>query len=165
MADADDTAWPDLTRHEAELATVRMFARQSGAVRVTALLDIGAGTAPLLLEAEPGAPVTITLGEAVYVVPDEALDDVAPLPVAPPPRPVPATAISVDAAQGEVAAPLGAVASLGAAVLALARSLGGRSVAMADFPTASGEPLSIAARDGEPLVLAMGEHQFEFDAP
>jgi hypothetical protein len=161
VADADDTSWGELARHDAVVATVRMFAEQSGAVRVSALLDLGEGRTPVLLECEPGHPVAITAGEDLFLVPDDLLRDVDPLPVTPP-RPVPATAISVDAAQGEIAAPLGAVASLALAVRELARTLGGRTVAMADFATASGEPLSIAAREGEPLVLAMGEHQFLF---
>ena len=62
-----------------------------------------------------------------------------------------------------MAAPLGAIASLALAVRELARTLGGRTVAMAEFATALGEPLSIAAREGEATVLAMGEHQFSFE--
>jgi hypothetical protein len=159
VADSDDTAWGALARHDAVVATVRMFAERSGAVRVSVLLDLGAERTPVLLECEPGEPVAITAGEQLYLVPDDLLRDVEPLPVTPP-RPVPATAISVDPGQGQIAAPIGAVASLALAVRELARALGGRTVAMADFATATGEPLSIAAREGEPLVLAMGDQQF-----
>jgi hypothetical protein len=148
--------------YDSAVATLRAFAEQGGAVRVTALLDLGDDQVPVLIECEPHQPVAITKGEELYLVPDDALRDVAPLDVAPP-RPVPATAISVDPLQGEVAAPLGAIASLALAVRQLARALGGRTVAMADFATATGEPLSIAAREGEPIVLAMGEHQFSFE--
>jgi hypothetical protein len=46
-------------------------------------------------------------------------------------------------------------------VLALARAFGGRSVATADFATRDPElPLTIAAREGEPLVLAAGDRRF-----
>jgi hypothetical protein len=46
-------------------------------------------------------------------------------------------------------------------VLALARAAGGRSVATVDFPTRDPElPLTIAAREGEPIVLAIGDRQF-----
>ena len=46
-------------------------------------------------------------------------------------------------------------------VLALARAFGGRSVATADFATRDPElPVTIAAREGEPLVLAAGDHRF-----
>ena len=140
--------------YERVVATLRVFAEQGGAVRVTALLDTG-----VLVECEPHRPVVITRGDEAYEVADDALREVAPLTVTPP-RPVPATAITVDAAQGEVAAPLGAVDSLATAVRDLARALGGRSVAMAEFATATGEALSITAREGESSILAIGEHQF-----
>jgi hypothetical protein len=49
-------------------------------------------------------------------------------------------------------------------VLELARVLGGRTVAVADFATRSGDELSISAREGEPVVLTVGEQQFELPA-
>jgi hypothetical protein len=70
----------------------------------------------------------------------------------------------VEAAQ--IAAPPGAIAYVAAAVRDLAVLLGGRNVAMAQFTTSDpGAPLSITARaDGsEPLVLALGEEEFEMD--
>lgn len=140
--------------YERVVATLRMFAEQGGAVRVTALLE-GA----VLIECEPHHPVTITRGEQVYEVPDDALREVAPLPLAPP-RPIPPTAITIEPVLGEVAAPIGAVDSLAAAVKDLARALGGRSVAMAEFATATGDALSITAREGESSILVMGDHQF-----
>jgi hypothetical protein len=46
-------------------------------------------------------------------------------------------------------------------VLALARAAGGRSVATVDFSTRDPElPLTIAAREGEPVVLAIADLQF-----
>jgi hypothetical protein len=72
----------------------------------------------------------------------------------------------VDAEHGEIAAPLGGVAHLAAAVRDLAAALGGRNVAMAQFATDDPEaPLAITARaDGsEPLVLALGEEEFPME--
>jgi hypothetical protein len=161
MADMDpDTSWQELARHDVVMATLRDFTDRAGAVRVTVLLDVGNDREPPLLECEPGQPITITRGEEAFIIPPAALVDVAPLPVEPP-TPVPATALDVDPALGEVSAPIGAVEMLANAVRELARVLGGRTVAMADFATRSGEPLSIAARPGEPTVLAVGEHEFE----
>jgi hypothetical protein len=161
MADIDpDTSWQELARHDVVMATVRDFTERAGAVRVIVLLDVGADREPPLLECEPGQPITITQGEEAFIIPPAALLDVEPLPVEPP-TPVPATALDVDPALGEVSAPIGAVEMLATAVGELARVLGGRTVAMADFATRSGEPLSIAARPGEPTVLAVGEHEFE----
>jgi hypothetical protein len=83
----------------------------------------------------------------------------APLPL-PPLRSVPATAISADPETGELSAPLGSVHLLADSVLALARAFGGRSVATATFPTSDPAlPLTVAARDGEPVVLDLaGRH-------
>ena len=53
------------------------------------------------------------------------------------------------------------MANLADAVLALARSFGGRSVATADFATRDPDlPITIAAREGEPLLLAVGDGRF-----
>lgn len=142
------------------LATVRDFTDRSGALRVVVLLDRGAGRATPTLECSPGEPLTINQGEEHYLVPPSDLVDVVGLPVDAP-RPIPATALDVDAEQGQISAPIGAVEMLALAVGDLARVLGGRTVAIADFATRSGEALSVAARPGEPVVLAMGEHQFE----
>jgi hypothetical protein len=165
MADFDsDTAWELLARHDVVLATLQLFAERSLATRVAVLLDHGDGVTSTLIECEPGEPIALTEEGRTYLVPPEALLGVVPLPLTPP-RPVPASAIDVDAETGEVAAPIGAVSALGLAVLELARLMGGRSVATADFATRDGEPLTIAARDGEPLVLALGDTQFELPVP
>ena len=47
-------------------------------------------------------------------------------------------------------------------MLGLARAFGGRSVASADFATHDPElPITIVAREGEPLLLAIGDGRFE----
>jgi hypothetical protein len=76
-------------------------------------------------------------------------------------RVAPSSALGVDLERGELEAPLGTVAHLAEVVLALARTAGGRSVATAEFPTRDPElPLTIAARDGEPVVLSVADRQF-----
>jgi hypothetical protein len=76
-------------------------------------------------------------------------------------RPAPPTAISFDPETGELEAPLGVVATLGRAVLGLAEAFGGRSVATADFRTREPDlPLTIAAREGDPLVVAAADRRF-----
>lgn len=136
-------------------ATIRAFAEGCGAARVVLLLDEGERPATLV-EWAPGGPVAVTAEEEAYAVAADA--DALPLQ---PPRPVPASAIQLDPEGGEVAAPLGAVAGLAAGVLELAQAFGGLTVATADFPTAHDDlPLTIAAREGEPVVLAMGDRQF-----
>jgi hypothetical protein len=152
--------WQDIARDDVVMATIQDFTERAGAVHVTVLLDRGEGRGSPLVECEPGQPITISQGEQGYVVPPTALAGVDPLPLHPP-KPVPATAIDADVALGEVAAPIGALEALASGVRELARALGGRTVAMAEFATRSGDPLSIAARDGEATVLAIGDHEFE----
>ena len=76
---------------------------------------------------------------------------------------MPASALSADPETGELAAPLGSVQLLADSVLALARALGGRSVATATFATRDPEtPLTVAAREGEPVVLDIAGRHFTF---
>ena len=76
-------------------------------------------------------------------------------------RAVPPTAMSADPDTGELAAPLGSVQLLAESVLALARRFGGRSVATATFATRDPDlPLTVAAREGEPVVLDIAGRHF-----
>jgi hypothetical protein len=150
-------------RDDVVLATVRDFVERSGALGVTVLLDRGEGHGAPLVDCRAGEPLTVTQGTQSALIPDQALEGVPPLPLSPP-RPVPPTALEVDPVLGEVSGPIGVVAMLAEGVLELARVLGGRTVAVADFATRSGDELSISARDGEPVVLTVGEQQFELPA-
>jgi hypothetical protein len=146
-----------LVRHGEAIATVRAFAERSGAERVVLLVD-GDGVAAMV-ESTPGG-VRITEADHVWELPPDAeLEAVArPLPEV---RPAPATALWLDPLTGELEAPIGVVANLGGAVLALARAFGGLSVASVDFATRDPDaPITIAARDGEPLVVASGDKRF-----
>ena len=142
-------------RLEGAVATVRAFAERSGAERVALLLDEGDAQAPTLIELSAdglevtarGRPAPAPLGGT-----PDALPEI---------RRAPPAALAVDAELAELRAPLGTVAHLAEVVLALARTAGGRSVASADFPTRDPElALTVAAREGEPVVLAVGDHQF-----
>lgn len=143
------------------LATVRDFTDRSGAVRVVVVLDRGEDRAAPVIECEPGEPVTIGHAGEIIVVSPADLVGVSPIHVHLPVSPIPATALEFDPALGQATGPIGAVEALALAVKALASELGGRTVAVADFATRSGEQLSIAARPGEPIVLGMGDEQFE----
>ena len=140
------------------VATVQDFAARTGAERVVALLDTGADTSPIMVERMEDGTVQVIDGDAPRAVePDPA---VAPLPLGDL-RPVPASAMAADPESGELAAPIGSVQLLAASVLALARSFGGRSVATATFATRDPElPLTVAAREGEPVVLDIGGRHF-----
>jgi hypothetical protein len=145
-------------RHSEAIATVRAFAERSGALRVVLIVDPGDGSTATMLEC--GADGTIELTEGDETVPVPAVVAAAPRPL-PELRTPPATAVAIDPETGELEAPLGAIANLGRAVLGLAAAFGGRSVATADFATRDPAlPITIAAREGEPLLLAAGDRRF-----
>jgi hypothetical protein len=136
------------------LATVQEFAARAGAERVVVLLDT---QPPLMVERLEDATLEVTEGDATRAAPP---DRGAPLAL-PGLRAVPASALSADPETGELVAPLGSVQLMADSVLALARALGGRSVATATFPTRDPEtPLTVAAREGEPVVLDIAGRQF-----
>jgi hypothetical protein len=146
-----------LARHGEAIATVRAFAERSGAERVVLLVDHEGQ--PTMVE-YAAAETQVTEGERTHEVPADAPISATARPL-PDVRPAPATALWLDADTGELEAPLGVMANLGSAVLGLARAFGGRSVASVDFATRNPEaPMTIAARDGEPLVIASGDKRF-----
>jgi len=149
-------------RLAAACATVSAFARAAGAERVVLLLDTGDAAAPVLIERLADGGLEVTAGESTLpFAPD---DDVAPLPL-PPLRPVPASAVAADPDTGELSAPIGSIQLLADSVLALARAVGGRSVATATFPTADRDvPLTLAAREGEDVVLDLAGRHFSLPA-
>ncbi|MEZ0291850.1 MAG: hypothetical protein ACAH82_04885 [Solirubrobacteraceae bacterium] len=147
-----------MSQFSVPLATIDDFADRTGAERVVALLDRGDAAPPVLLErledgtlqvTEDADPVGVARDPAALPV---ALGDL---------RTVPASALSADPEAGELAAPIGSVQLLADSVLALARALGGRSVATATFATRDEDmPLTVAAREGEPVVLDIAGRQF-----
>lgn len=141
------------------LATVQEFAAHAGADRVVALLD---AEPPLLVERLEDGSLQVTEGERTRAAePDRGVAALA----LPQLRSIPASALSADPETGELAAPLGGVQLLVDSVRALARALGGRSVATATFPTRDPEtPLTVAAREGEPVVLDIAGRHFVFPA-
>jgi hypothetical protein len=155
-----DDAQEALIRNAEAVATVRAFAERSGALRVVLLVDTGAGAEATMLDCAPGGALELTDAGRTFEIPAGAPVDAVPRPL-PDIRPAPRTTLAIDPETGELEAPLGAVANLAHAVLELARAFGGRSVATADFATRDPElPVTIAAREGEPLLLAAGDRRF-----
>jgi hypothetical protein len=155
----DAAAETALARHGEAVATAREFALRANALRVVLLIDRG-GDPPLMVDCDAEGEVEVTDGDAVATIPAAADTPAPPTPL-PDVRAIPATAISVDLATGELAAPLGAIEHLADALTTLARSLGNRSVATAEFATSDPEtPITLAAREGEPTVLAADDQEY-----
>ena len=141
------------------VATVAEFAERVRAERVVLVLDRGEDREPAMVECVPGERLEVTEQDEARAVAPQPGVAAAPLPDL---RPTPSTALQADPEAGELQAPSGAVAHLADAVLALARAFGGRTVASADFATRDpAVPLTIAAREGEPVLLALAGRHFE----
>jgi hypothetical protein len=155
----------DVPEHLAEaVATARAFASAAGAERVVLLLDRGADRTAAMVECATDGTVEVTEDGEPYTIPAQTPPG-APPRALPDLRPPPPSAVTIDPETGELEAPLGVVANLARGVLGLATAFGGRSVASVDFPTRDPEmPLTIAAREGEPLVVAAGDKRFELPA-
>lgn len=142
------------------VATARDFAERAQASRVVLLVDRGDDRPATMLEWDEGSLELVEDG--VPGVPPDDPD--LPLPLGDL-RPPPASAVHVHAEAGELHAPVGAIGHLADALLDLAAALGGRSVATAEWTTADPEqPLTLAARAGEPVIVALGDDQFELPA-
>jgi len=153
---------PDQARERiAQLAvTLRAFVGAAGALEATLLLDQGEGVAPLALRCPAVGPAVLGEGEDVVQL-DPAWLAAEPLPL---PEVRALGPFEVDALRAEIAAPLGGAEHQARAVRALAEELPGRSVLAVTFATTDPEvPLQVAARAGDPLVLALGEETFEMD--
>lgn len=155
----DPAALMALARHSVEVATVRAFQQRSGATRVVLLLE--AEQTATMVESDLDGGIEITEGEAVAYIPNTAAIPAPPKPL-PEIRSAPASAIHIDTDTGELAAPIGTVEHLASSTLALAAAFGGLTVATAEFATDDTElPITFAAREGEPVVLAAGDAQYE----
>lgn len=143
------------------VVTLRAFVAAAGATEATLLLDQGTEVPPLAVGCPAAGPVTLGEGEEVVQLDADRLA-AEPLPL-PDVRALPP--FEVDALRAEITAPLGGVEHHARAVRALAESFPGRSVLVVSFATSDPEtPLQLAARDGEPLVLLLGEEAFEMGA-
>lgn len=148
---------------DAELALAVALAREllhrSGALRVSIAL---ASQPPAVIEcARRTAIVVREAGGEERALAHDAYSDVR-LPDLPLMRQLPP--FEVDAADGRVAGVLGGLEMLGRAVRDVTGLLGDASVVAAEYETSDPDtPLAIAARPGEPLIVLLGEHEFELE--
>lgn len=143
------------------VVTLRAFTRAAGAFATLLVLDQGDATPPLVVECPASGPVQLSEGEDIVQL-DPDLLAATPLPL-PAVRALPP--FDVDRARAEITAPLGGIEHHGRAVRELAALFPGRSVLTTTWETTDEEtPLHLAARTGEPLVLVLGEEQFDLGA-
>jgi hypothetical protein len=142
---------------------LREFLHRSAAIRAVALVAGEPGEGNAMVDCGRLLPIEVEAGGRTVALPHAVELDPQPPPLPEVRRFAP---FEVDVAEGSIAAPPGAVAHLANAVRELAGLLGGRNVAMVQFETNDPDaPLAITARAGgeEPLVLALGEEEFEME--
>jgi hypothetical protein len=143
---------------------LREFLHRAGAVRAVAVVEGEPGGEPAVVDVRRLQPTEVEVGGRVVLLPHAIELDAAP--PGEPPAVRQMAPFEVDAEAAQIAAPPGAVAHFAAAVRDLADLLGGRNVAMVQLETNDPDaPLAITARAGrtDPLVLALGEEEFEMD--
>jgi hypothetical protein len=149
------SATPDLGP---AVAAVRAVAAWPGVTRVVALIDRGDEGEPAVVEAGPEGVETSVAGEPL------AADATEPPPGVP--RPVTVPPMRVDPDRGEVRTGFGGLEALAAAVHELAAALPGRSVATVEVRSDDPSlPVTLAARAGEPMLIAFGGREYELGAP
>jgi hypothetical protein len=138
--------------------TLRRFVHDAGALEATLLLDQGPELPVLVVECPAVGPVLLTEGEQVVQLDADRLV-AEPLPL-PDVRALPP--FEVDAERAQITSMIGGVEHHARAVRAVAELFPGRSVLSVALATTDVEtPLTIAARAGDPVVLAIGEETFE----
>lgn len=138
--------------------TLRAFVHAAGALEATLLLDQGPDAPVLAVECPADGPVLLAEGEDVVQLDADRLA-AAPLTL-PDVKALPP--FEVDAVRAEISAPLGGVEHRARAVRTVAELFPGRSVLSVAFSTNDPQtPLTIGARSGDPVVLALGEETFE----
>jgi hypothetical protein len=146
---------------DAVVALLRDFLHRTGALRAVAVVERAPGEPPAVVDCGRLQPIEVDLGERTVALPHAIELDAEP-PALPPMRQLPP--FEVDEASGEVRSILGGLHHAVECVTALADALGGRNVALAQFPTLPVEqPLSITARagSGEAPVVALGDTAFD----
>ena len=138
--------------------TLRRFVHASGALGATLLLDQGAELPVLTVECPAVGPVLLAEGEQVVQLDaDRLVAEPLPLPEV---RALPP--FEVDAERAQITSMIGGVEHHARAVRAVAELFPGRSVLSIELATTDVEtPLTIAARAGDPVVVAIGEETFE----
>jgi hypothetical protein len=145
---------------DAIVVLLRDFLHRAGAVRAVALVDQGA-TGPVVIDCGRLLPVEVRWPDHAVHLP-HAIELDAEAPAVPHVQPLPA--FEVDAQAGEVASPLGGLEHYALAVKSLAAILGGDNVALVTFETTDPRtPLSVSARGNDPIVLSLGDEQFEME--
>lgn len=141
------------------IAIARELLHRSGALRVSIALDT---VPPAVVACERFGAIVVHEQDGEVELPHDAGADVDLPSKLPLMRQLPP--FEVDAAAGRIAGVLGGLEMLARALRELATLLPAASVVAAEFETTDPDcVLGLAGRRGEPVVVLLGEHEFELD--
>jgi hypothetical protein len=140
-------------------ATLRSFVHLSGALRAQALVPRGDGKAPAIVSCERLGPLEIEIEGHV-----EELTHDARFAASPPDlgqlQPMPPFEVVPE--RGEVTGMIGGVDLLAEAVQRAAAAIGPEAVVVVEMEsTTPGVPFALSARVGEPVLVTLGDEEFE----
>jgi hypothetical protein len=145
---------------DAVVETLRDVLHRSGALRVAVVVDPPDDAPAALVDVGRLAPVEVRIGDRILHLPHaieleaESLAGAIELRQLPP--------FEVEPETGQVTGTLGGLDMLADAMRELAALLGGRSVAIAVYQTVTpGIDLTVTARSGEPVLVTLGEQEWE----
>jgi hypothetical protein len=145
---------------DAVVETLRDVLHRSGALRVAAVVDLPEGRPAALVDVGRLAPVEVRIGDRIMHLPHAIELDAEPLGTAIELRQLPP--FEVDPGSGQVIGTLGGLDMLADAMRAVAELLGGRSVALAVYQTITPDvDLTVTARHGEPVLVTLGDEEWE----
>lgn len=143
------------------VALLREFLHRSGAIRAVALMEQPGGEEPALVDCARLAPIEVVTDGRRVVLP-HAIELDVPDPDVPDVRQLPPFEVTPET--GEIATMIGGLEHYADAVIGLTRRVGPRDVVMATWATTTHDvPISISARGKDPVIVALGEEQYEMD--
>jgi hypothetical protein len=145
------------------IALLREFLHLTGAARALALVEHTPGEPPALVDCPRLAPIEVTRVEEVVALPHAIELDVLP-PVLPTDlRQLPNVEVRFDeSGEIQLTGTIGGLEHMARGAQGLAAQLGPRDVAIALYDTTTPDlQLTISARTGEPVVVAVGDVELE----
>jgi hypothetical protein len=148
---------PDLAQ---AVATLRTLLERTNALRAVLMLDRGEGLEPVVVDCLADGEAEVARGEDAVAW--EGPDDAPPLPLPDHIHPFPPLEVDLAGEEPSVQAPMGMLDHVARAVKESGALFPERSVLMVGFESTEPEaPVYLAARQGEPLVLSVGEAEYE----
>lgn len=140
-------------------AGLRSFVHRSGALRAQALVPRGEHEPPAVVSCVRLGPLEIVIGDRAVELPhDVELDAQAPELGAL--RPMPPFEVAPE--RGEVSGMIGGLELVAEAAMAVAMAIApGAAVVVEMETTTPGLALAVSARPGEPVLVVLGEEEFE----